>query len=93
MNICKKISKLSKLSVLILVPLKKIYQYEDHIIQINANNLILFNPENNKSICFSTFYNLRQLKGDNKIFFNETLIKCFAGHYNDSLVSQEWGFY
>lgn len=72
-------------------PPQKIYQYEDHIIQINANSLILFNPENNKSICFSTFYNLRQLKGDNKKFFNETLIKCFAGHYNDSLVSQEWG--
>jgi len=69
---------------------QKIYQYEDHKAQINANNLILFNPSNNRSVAFSTFYNLRQLWGDNRSFFDSTLVKCYAGHYNDSLVDFEW---
>ena len=69
----------------------KRYEYEGHVVSINANNLILLNPSNNKSVSFTTYYNLAELRGSNKKFFKETLIKCFSGHYNDALIEIEWG--
>ena len=68
----------------------RVYEYEGHKVTINANNLILLNPSNNKSVSFTTYYNLAELRGSNKKFFKETLIKCFSGHYNDALIEIEW---
>lgn len=68
----------------------KNYTYKHINININVNNLILYNPSNDKAVCFSTFYMLRQLYNSNKEFFNNHLIKCFSGHYNDTIINLEW---
>lgn len=68
----------------------KNYSYKEFSININANNLILYNTQNNKAVCFSTFYMLRQLYNSNKEFFNNHLLKCFSGHFNDNIVNLEW---
>jgi hypothetical protein len=68
----------------------KNYVYKHINVNINVNNLILYNSSNDKAVCFSTFYMLRQLYNSNKEFFNNHLVKCFSGHYNDTIIKLEW---
>lgn len=54
----------------------------DQTITLNANNLLIINQTNGKSILFSTFWNMQHLYKENQMLFDSSLVRCYSGHFN-----------
>lgn len=66
---------------------RNLFGYE---VSFNLNNLLIANPKTEKCILFTTFFDLRQLRGGLKNLPIDKIESVYSGHYDERIINRDW---